>query len=193
MLKIINLLETVEASSKNKERVEQSLDYLRNHNLQAMSNEVPDELLDWWVTEWNYEENGNGKSIENCENFKDTYGTIDHTDEPFEDDNEDYEYNEKDNDTDNEEDNIEIDEQSLSNYENLSVFGKVFMAVMFARQDKDPTYFVRTKETSPQAILHASELVCYVQLSRKANRQIPDFDIFDVQRYDEIMDKLCGK
>lgn len=187
MSRVIDVLDSVEKSEEYKMRVAKSLDYLGKHNLQAMSNEVPDELLSWWIAEWNTEETDENQRSEfsetckNCENSEfcnrstDDFVFGDKTDKPLE------------------EDIIEIDEQSLSNYENLSVFGKVFMAVMFARQDKDSAYFLRTKETSPQAILHAAELTRYVQLSRKENRRIPDFDIFDVERYDETMQKLGGK
>jgi len=35
--------------------------------------------------------------------------------------------------------------------------------------------------------------VRYVQLARKENRIIPDFDIFDIERYDEIAEQLYGK
>jgi hypothetical protein len=145
---IIDILDNDEITRQRNERFEKSIDYLRNHNLQAMSNEVPDELLDWWVAEWNIDDSNDDKVFE----YKD---------------------------------------HSIANRTNFFVFSRVFMRLMLERQEEDPDFFIRTKDVDPKAMMHASELIRYVQLSRKANRTIPDFDIFDVEHYDEIMKNLC--
>ena len=163
--RVIDLLDTAELSARYKMKVDKSLDYLFSHRLQAMSNEVPDELLSWWVMEW---EVGDGKS------------------EP-----QDYRIIEVEDDTDT--NSSEYDEQAVTYYENLSVFGRVFLSVMFSRNRKDPTYFERTKDLDPRSVFRAAEFVRYVQLARKENRIIPDFDIFDIERYDEIVEQLYGK
>ena len=144
----INILDSAAITRQRNERFEKSIEYLRNHNLQAMSNEVPDELLGWWVAEWNIDDSNNDKVFE----YKD---------------------------------------HSITNRTNFFVFSRVFMRLIIERQEEDPDFFIRTKDVDPKAMMHASELIRYVQLSRKANRTIPDFDIFDVERYDEIMKNLC--
>ncbi|MBP3483394.1 MAG: hypothetical protein J6K28_08420 [Alistipes sp.] len=129
----IKTLKMEHLDKETRDTIYTSMIYLALNDLRAMSNDVPDELLDRWVDEW-------------------------------------------------QKDGEDIPAKCRA----VSVFGRVFMFVQFARQYLDESYFDRTRDADPQAMLHAITLVQYIRLARETGRIMPDFDIFDVERYDEI-------
>ena len=135
---LIGLLQAEQLPQCSKDKLLSSIDYLFEHNLQALSNDVPDELLDWWLAEW------------------------------------------------------KPDSENANDYEPVSLFVRVFALVMLIRSKVCPEYFQENADFDPQAALHAAELMQYIRTSRRKGLDIPDFDIFDILHYNEIMEMLFG-
>ena len=145
-----------EITKKCEERFYACTDYLRSHNLRAMSNEVPDEILRLWAVK------------PDNEYIEYEWGLIDDSE-------------------------CEVEERPIYNYMNSFVYHRIYIWVALARVEADPTYFERTKDADPKGLYHPAELVRYILAARKANRTIPDFDIFDVEHHDELAEKLRRK
>ena len=136
---LLGLLQAERLPQCSKDKLLSSIDYLFDHNLQALSNDVPDELLDWWLAEW------------------------------------------------------KPDSDNANGYEPISLFVRVFALAMLVRSKVCPEYFQEETDFDAQAAFHAAELMQYILTSRRNNIDIPDFDIFDILHYNEIMEMLFGE
>ncbi len=133
---LLGLLQAEKLPQHYKDRLLSSIDYLFEHDLQALSNDVPDELLDWWIAEWN------------------------------------------------------ADSSDTNGYGQISLFVRIFALVMLVRSKVCPEYFREEADFDPQSVFRAAELMQYIRTSRRNDTAIPDFDIFDILHYGEIVEML---
>lgn len=125
-------------------RTRKSLAYLAEHGFHVMSNEVPDELLEWWDAERIPEQDARAVAALDAEES-----------------------------------------------EKLLVLSYVFIHAQYGLAHADETYFDRTRAYDSRTIEQTLKLIKYIREARRAARGIPNFDLFDLSRYDEIMPEIA--